>query len=245
MSGSTELVNLSSLLNSCITACSSHLRGCEEIIVNNLRESVQRVISHVQNEKESVQAFSEENTLTSECLMSLLTVLGDCDSILCSEILSLFNILALERSPAVLLYGLGALDTLIYLLDEHTHPLQVLNLIGKITKHIKCGAHEERVDRLLTIVTNNVLTNDMTLKPSLYTMVNLTSGSVPVQMHLRSLDRSGMLRKKILKLVCHDDNEVSIGALAALTSTGMADEFNKLNIIYHVLNISCVEYTMC
>jgi len=41
MSGSTELVNLSSLLNSCITACSSHLRGCEEIIVNNLRESVQ------------------------------------------------------------------------------------------------------------------------------------------------------------------------------------------------------------
>jgi len=37
----------------------------------------------------------------------------------------LFSVLALERSPAVLLYGLGALDTLIYLLDEHTHPLQV------------------------------------------------------------------------------------------------------------------------
>jgi len=36
-----------------------------------------------------------------------------------------FSVLALERSPAVLLYGLGALDTLIHLLDEHTHPLQV------------------------------------------------------------------------------------------------------------------------
>jgi len=89
------------------------------------------------------------------------------------------------------------------------------------------------------------LTNDMTLKPSLYTMVNLTSGSVPVQMHLRSLDRSGMLRKKILKLVCHDDNEVSIGALAALTSTGMADEFNKLVRFFGCLGICRTLYAMC
>lgn len=72
------------------------------------------------------------------------------------------------------------------------------------------------------------LSNDVTLKYSLSTLVNLSTKNLSIQMQIRSLDRSSALRRTIRRLVSHDDTEVSITALAAMTSTGMSEEFNKL-----------------
>ena len=72
------------------------------------------------------------------------------------------------------------------------------------------------------------LSNDVTLKPSLGVLVNMASGCMPIQMQLRSLDRNSLLRKTFIRLVGHDDNEISVIALAAMTSTGMSEEFNRL-----------------
>ena len=72
------------------------------------------------------------------------------------------------------------------------------------------------------------LSNDVTLKPSLGALVNMASSCMPIQMQLRSLDRNSLLRKTFIRLVGHDDNEISVVALAAMTSTGMSEEFNRL-----------------
>lgn len=47
-------------------------------------------------------------------------------------------------------------------------------------------------------------------------------------MQLRSLDNYSLLRKTFLRLVSHDDSDISVVALAAMISTGMSDELNKL-----------------
>ena len=72
------------------------------------------------------------------------------------------------------------------------------------------------------------ISNEASLKPSLFTLVNLTSACLPIQMQVRSLDRNSTLRKSFIRLVNHDDNEISIVALAAIISTGMSEEFNKM-----------------
>lgn len=72
------------------------------------------------------------------------------------------------------------------------------------------------------------LSNDVTLKTSLFTLVNIASNNLPVQMQLRSLDRCSSLRNAIRRMISHDDTEISVAALAAMTSTGMSDELNKI-----------------
>lgn len=82
--------------------------------------------------------------------------------------------------------------------------------------------------QIKSIIYRCSVSNDVTLKPSLCVLVNLTAGNLPMQMQLRSLDRSSMLRKTFIRLVSHDDNEISVVSLAAMTSAGMSEEFTKL-----------------
>ncbi|XP_067947730.1 protein CIP2A homolog [Watersipora subatra] len=231
MSSTTERSEaLSSLLHTCASASNAYVRGCEESIVNRLKDAIKSLGKHIREEPCSIRQFAEENRLSSECLMSLTSVLGECDSTLGATILTFLHLISTEPCTASLLYNLGLMDTLIYILDEqHTAShVQVMEVIARISLHIKFKGHEMFIDGLLQRLISNIISNDASLKPSLSTLVNLSADCLPVQMQLRSLDKSSLLRKSFIKLVSHDDNEVSIISIAAMISTGMSEDFNKL-----------------
>ena len=72
------------------------------------------------------------------------------------------------------------------------------------------------------------MNKDASLTSSLAVLVNISRNCLPVQMQLRCMDKSASLRRALSRLIGSDDNEVVITTLAAMTSTGMSEDLNKM-----------------